>query len=30
LLYQALRAIIELKWTRIWPLLHGAIFGHLK
>ncbi len=30
LLYQALRAIVELKWLRIWPLLHGAIFGHLK
>jgi hypothetical protein len=30
LLYQALRAIVELKWSRIWPLLHGAIFGHLK
>lgn len=30
LLYQALRAIIELKWLRIWPLLHGAIFGYLK
>ena len=30
MLYQALRAIVELKWLRIWPLLHGAIFGHLK
>jgi glycosyltransferase involved in cell wall biosynthesis len=30
LLYQALRAITQLKWTRIWPLLHGAIFGYLK
>ncbi len=30
LLYQALRAIVELKWLRIWPLLHGAIFGDLK
>ena len=30
LLYQALRAIVELKWSRIWPLLHGAIFGRLK
>ena len=30
LLYQALRAIVELKWSRIWPLLHGALFGHLK
>jgi hypothetical protein len=30
LLYQALRAIVELKWSRIWPLLHGAILGHLK
>ena len=30
LLYQALRAIVNLKWSRIWPLLHGAIFGHLK
>jgi glycosyltransferase involved in cell wall biosynthesis len=30
LLYQVLRAITQLKWTRIWPLLHGAIFGYLK
>ena len=30
MLYQALRAIVELKWLRIGPLLHGAIFGHLK
>jgi len=30
MLYQALRAIVELKWLRMWPLLHGAIFGHLK
>ena len=30
LLYQALSAIVKLKWSRIWPLLHGAIFGHLK
>lgn len=30
MLYQTVRSIVELKWARTWPLLHGAIFGHLK
>ena len=30
MLYQTVRSIVELKWARTWPLLHGAIFGCLK
>ncbi|MBM4078011.1 MAG: hypothetical protein FJ267_20470 [Planctomycetes bacterium] len=30
LLYQALRATVEMKWDRIRPLISGAIRGHLN
>jgi hypothetical protein len=30
LLYQALRAVVEMKWDRVKPLAVGALTGHLK